>query len=711
MTAREEVIRTISMRERCENTSRPFAEVFGENLFHEGTQKELLDPSVFEALQKINKRGEELTQEIADQVAEGIRKWAVSKGASHYCHWFQPLTDQTAEKHDVLFEPEAYGRVVASFSGKELIRGEPDASSFPSGGLRATFEARGYTAWDPSSPPFIIKKTLVIPTVFLSWTGDALDKKTPLLRSMEALNAQSLRILRLFGDEETERVAPTVGAEQEYFLIDRLFFNMRPDLLSTGRTLFGARPSKGQELEDQYLGAIPERILQIMEEVEYELIRLGIPVLTRHNEVAPAQYELAVSFEPANLAADHQMLVMEMLKSVAARRGMVCLLHEKPFAGINGSGKHNNWSLATDRGQNLLEPGSTPQENAKFLLFCAAVVQAVHRYAPLLLLSVAGPGNDHRLGLHEAPPGIISVFLGEQLFDIFQRLATGKGEGGKKHGHLEIGVSMLPKIPRHSSDRNRTSPFAFTGNKFEFRAVGSTANIAKCNTHLNTIVANSLEDFAQAIEKEIKKGVPFNDALQKILAHAARQFQPVLFEGDNYHPEWHREAKKRKLPNITNTVDAALFYTSREAISLFTHFNVMTRKELESRQEILLSKYVKKIRIEAHTAVSIGRTEIVPAVIKYVGELGQALIYLANHEQDLLKSIGRELSAFRKVLKTIEDVFNRAPKGDILEQAIYMRDKILPLLERLRSYGDRLETLVDDKVWPLPKYREMLFIR
>lgn len=711
MTAREDVIRTITSRPLYDNHTGVFDKAFGENLFHEEVQKKLFPQPVFEALQKIIKRGDELTLNIANQVAKGMSEWARSKGATHFCHWFQPLTDQTAEKHDTLFSPDSKGSMIASFSGKELIRGEPDASSFPSGGLRATFEARGYTAWDPSSPPFIIKRTLVIPTVFLSWTGDALDKKTPLLRSMEALNTQALRILRLFGDEQTERVFPTVGAEQEYFLIDTLFFNMRPDLLSTGRTLFGAKPPKGQELEDQYLGTIPERVLQIMEETEYELIRLGVPVLTRHNEVAPSQYELAVVFEPANLATDHQMIVMEMLKSVAARRGMTCLLHEKPFAGINGSGKHNNWSMATNLGHNLLEPGNTPHENAEFLLFCAAVLQAVHRYASLLLLGVADPGNDHRLGRHEAPPGIISVFLGEQLHDIFQRIVTGKSQGEKQHTDLEIGVSMLPKIPRHSSDRNRTSPFAFTGNKFEFRAVGSSANIAKSNTHLNTMVADSLQEFAQALEKGIAQGIPFNEVLQTVLSNAAADFLPILFEGDNYSEDWHREAKKRKLPNITNTVDAAIFYTSQEAISLFTRFKVMTRKELESRQEILLSKYVKKIHIEARTALSIGHTQIVPAVIKYIAELGRALNYLANNEHDLLKSIAKEFNAFRKVLKAIDDAYTRIPSGDILEQATYMRDKILTLLERLRCYGDNLERLVDDKLWPLPKYREMLFIR
>lgn len=707
MTTREKVIRAISSHQQYKNGTLHFSEVFGENLFHEGVQKRMLELSLFDELQK----GSELTPDLADQLAAAMREWALSKGATHFCHWFQPLTDLSAEKHDLLFEPDGGGGVVASFSGKDLIRGEPDASSFPSGGLRATFEARGYTAWDPSSPPFIIGKTLVIPTIFLSWTGEALDKKTPLLRSMEVLNNQSLRLLRLFGDEKTERVFPTVGAEQEYFLIDSRFYNLRPDLLATGRTLFGAKPPKGQDLDDQYLGAIPERVLSIMEEVEAELIRLGVPVVTRHNEVAPGQYELAVNYESANLAADHLMLVMETLKRVASRRGMVALLHEKPFAALNGSGKHNNWSLATNLGQNLLEPGATPRDNALFLLFCAAVIQAVHRYSPLLLLSIADAGNDHRLGVHEAPPGIISVFLGEHLFDVFQRLISGKGSTDKKYSPIEIGVSMLPKIPCHSSDRNRTSPFAFTGNKFEFRAVGSSANIAKCNTVINTMVAESLDEFCQTIEKELKKQTPLNEAIQTLLARVSKSFQPILFEGDNYNEQWHKEAKKRKLPNITNAVDAAVYYTSREAVSLFTHYNILTRRELEGRQEIALSKYIKRIRIEARSSSSIAHTQIIPATLSYIHQIGSALAYIGTSEQDLLKTVAKELSAFRKSLKTLDDALASLPDEDILIQAGYMRDKVLAAMGKLRFHGDRLEGLVDDALWPLPKYREMLFIR
>ena len=692
--SRKEAIGVITEkgRERVE-PQRTHFEAFGQAVFNEQIQRKHLSDDVFISLQNTVKLGAELDPETAHAVAGAMKEWALEQGASHFCHWFQPLTDLTAEKHDSFFNPTDEGTVIAEFDGKMLTQGEPDASSFPSGGLRSTFEARGYTAWDPSTPPFILGRTLMIPTFFLSWIGDALDKKTPLLRSMEALNTQALRVLRLFGNTETKRVIATVGAEQEYFLIDTHFYNMRPDLVCCGRTLFGARPSKGQELEDQYLGAIPERILNVMEEAEFELLRLGVPVKTRHNEVAPSQYELAVTFQAANLAADHQMIVMEVLKKVARRHGMTCLLHEKPFAGVNGSGKHNNWSLATDQGENLLDPGDTPHANARFLLFCAAVLRAVHKYAPLLRMSIGSAGNDHRLGVHEAPPAIISVFLGEHLYDIFQRLMNGEEHKAKTGGELTLGVSMLPRIPRHSSDRNRTCPFAFTGNKFEFRAVGSADNIAKSNTILNTIVAESLDHFAH----ELEKGDDFKSALQDLIAKEAKLFEPVLFEGDNYGEAWRKEAEKRGLPNIPDTVAAAEAYTTPDSVALFTKYNVLSRRELASRQEITLAKYVKKVIIEARTASNIAHTMIVPAAARHTREIGEG--------------VTKEFAALKKSLVTLDDLTEKIPQGELAEQAVYLRDQILPAMIELRSHADRLELRVSDDLWPLPKYYEMLFIR
>ncbi|MFZ0565914.1 MAG: glutamine synthetase III [Chlamydiales bacterium] len=697
-------------RSRRDYTSRHAVfDVFGENVFNDAVQRQSLPDHVFYALQKTVKMGEELSETIADAVALGMKKWALEKGATHFCHWFQPLTDLTAEKHDSFFVPNEEGMAISEFNGKMLIQGEPDASSFPTGGLRTTFEARGYTAWDPSSSVFILGRTLVIPSLFLSWTGDALDKKTPLLRSMEALDKQAKRILRLFGDQETKRVVPTLGAEQEYFLIDTEFFNLRPDLISCGRTLFGASPPKGQELEDQYLGAIPERVVRIMEETEYELMRLGVPIKTRHNEVAPSQYEIALSYQTANLAADHHMLLMELLKKVANRHHMTCLMHEKPFKGINGSGKHVNWSLGTDRGENLLEPGETPHANARFLLFCAAVARAVHRYAPLLRMGIASAGNDHRLGVHEAPPAIMSVFLGEQLHDIFQNLIQkGTNHGSKRLGQLEIGISILPKIPRHSSDRNRTSPFAFTGNKFEFRAVGSSENISKAGTILNTIMTESLDYFATELES---KTGDFNHDLQQLLARSAKEFQSILFEGDNYNAVWEKEALSRKLPHITNTVDAAMLYTSPGTVELFEKYKVYSCNELTSRQEILLEKYIKKINIEAKAASNIAHTMIIPASIRYIKELGEAKDYLSSSNQDLLQGIVSEFSRLRKALELLDEQIEKQPKEDVQMQARYVRDMMLPQLGEVRKHADWLEERVADSLWPLPKYREMLFIR
>ncbi|MFN0065193.1 MAG: glutamine synthetase III, partial [Chlamydiales bacterium] len=615
---------SIGLRERpAFKNERPIAEFFGENALTERKLKERLSPEIFNSLHATIHKGVELDPKIAPLVAEAMRQWAVERGATHFCHWFQPLTDLTAERHDTLFSVAVDGNVIVGFDENALIRGESDASSFPSGGLRTTFEARGYTAWDPSSPAFVMNNTLMIPTMFVSWKGDALDKKTPLLRSMEALNKQALRVLRLFGDEKSQRVVPTLAGEQEYFLIDKLFSRRRPDILLTGRTLFGAKPPKGQELEDQYFGVIPPRVINMMEEAEYELLRLGIPVQTRHNEVAPSQYELALLYQSANLSSDHHMLVMQILCRTADKHGLTCLLHEKPFAGINGSGKHSNWSLATDLGKNLLEPGDSPAENAQFLLFCAATLRAVHRYAPLLRTAIASASNDHRLGMHEAPPGIISVFLGDQLFDIFRQLLEGKPKSGSSQQELIIGLSLLPKIPRHSGDRNRTSPFAFTGNKFEFRAVGAMANLATPNTVLNTVVAESLDYFATQLEQSKRK---FHEALHDVLVQSTKEFFPVLFEGDNYSEEWHAEAERRRLPNVKNTVDATQTYKGKEARELFTKYRVYSERELDSRFEIALEKYISHVLIEAKTASQIAHTMIIPAVLRYVERMGAAVV-------------------------------------------------------------------------------------
>lgn len=716
MSPRQDAIRMIS--EYKDNSTKAYPapghafEFFGENAFNEKAQRKFLSDESFQALQRIIKGEDSLNAFMADAIAFGMKEWALQKGATHFCHWFQPLTDLTAEKHDSFFLPDDSGSAIIEFKGKNLTQGEPDASSFPSGGIRTTFEARGYTTWDPSSPAFVFGKTLVIPSCFVSWSGEALDKKTPLLRSMEALNNQALRLLRLFGDHQTKKVTPTVGAEQEYFLIDKRFFNLRPDILSCGRSLLGAKPSKGQELEDQYLGSIPERVLAFMEEAELELIRLGVPVKTRHNEVAPSQYELALTFENANVAADHNMLVMDVFKKIAEKHSFACLFHEKPFANVNGSGKHNNWSMATDRGKNLLEPGETPQENAMFLAFCAATVRAVNKYSPFLRMGIASAGNDHRLGKHEAPPAIISVFLGGQLFEIFRRLANGETQGtSSKSPELLVGVSILPKIPRHTSDRNRTSPFAFTGNKFEFRAVGSSENVSKSNTILNTIVAESLDYFATELEKRVNEGKDFNESLRALLSQVSAEFQPVLFEGDNYSEAWQKEAERRGLPNISNTVDAACYYTAPEALELFSRYNVYSHRELASRQEIILEKYVKKISIEAKSLSNIARTMIIPAALRYLKVVGEASQYLNGQYNRLSEKLGEELKALSDFLDKLDSELKNGADREIHSRAVFARDSILPLLDKIRESCDRLEDFVCDKEWPLPKYREMLFIR
>ena len=697
-------------------------ELFGVLVFSEEVQKARLPKPVFKALQKTIKQGAQLTDPgVADAVASAMKDWAMEHGATHFTHLFQPMTGLTAEKHDSFLSPTGTGSAVAEFSGKELLKGEPDASSFPSGGIRATFEARGYTGWDPTSPAYIRESpngaTLVIPTVFVSWTGEALDKKTPLIRSMEALSKQAMRILRLFGNTDAVKVFTTVGPEQEYFLIDKNFMYARPDLLNCGRTLFGAKPPKGQELEDQYFGTIPERVLACMAACETEMFKLGIPVKTRHNEVAPSQYEIAPIFEDSNLATDHNQLCMDVMRQTADHYGLVCLLHEKPFAGINGSGKHNNFSMATDTGENLLNPGDTPHDNAQFLVFCVAVIRAVAKYPELLRVTVASAGNDHRLGANEAPPAIMSVFLGDQLQDIMDQLEKGKPEKTLPGGFMEVGASVLPHLPRDAGDRNRTSPFAFTGNKFEFRAVGSSFSIAGPNTVLNTIVAESLDYVATQLEAATGKGTPLNKAVQDLLAGILKESKKVIFNGDGYSEEWHKEAERRGLPNLKNTVDALPVIIRKDAVELFAKYKVFSERELQSRYNIFAEKYVKEVTIEANTMVNMARTMILPAALRYQAEVATAVNATkaagvdAGAQLEHLKELTATLSQFQAATAALDHAVGHPHSGEPYADAKSMRDKVLPKMVELRALGDKLETTVADDLWPLPTYREMLFIK
>ncbi|MDY3554294.1 glutamine synthetase III [Gemmata sp. JC717] len=697
-------------------------ELFGTLVFSEEVQKQRLPKPVFKALQKTIKQGAQLTDPaVADAVASAMKDWAIEHGATHFTHLFQPMTGLTAEKHDSFLAPTGTGSAVSEFSGKELVKGEPDASSFPSGGIRATFEARGYTGWDPTSPAYIRETpngaTLVIPTVFVSWTGEALDKKTPLLRSMEALSHQALRIVRLFGNTEAKRVFTTVGPEQEYFLIDKNFLYARPDLLNCGRTLFGAKPPKGQELEDQYFGTIPERVIACMAECEAEMFKLGIPVKTRHNEVAPSQYEIAPIFEDSNLATDHNQLTMDVMRRTAEKYGLVCLLHEKPFAGINGSGKHNNWSMSTDLGENLLEPGQTPHDNAQFLVFCVAVIRAVAKYPELLRVTVASAGNDHRLGANEAPPAIISIFLGDQLQDIMDQLEKGKPEKTLPGGFMEVGASVLPNLPRDAGDRNRTSPFAFTGNKFEFRAVGSSFSIGGPNTALNTIVAESLDFVATQLEAAVKGGTPLNTAIQNLLPGILKESKKVIFNGDGYSEEWHKEAERRGLPNLKNTVDSLPVIVRKDSVELFTKYKVFTERELTSRYNIFSEKYVKEVSIEAKTMVNMAKTMILPAALRYQAEVAAAVNATkaagvdAGAQFDHLKELVTTTGQFQAAIRDLEHALDHPHSGDPYADAKTARDAVLPKMVALRELGDKLETMVADDLWPLPTYREMLFIK
>ena len=724
-TVRQAAIKAIATAkyklDRIDFKTTHVAELFGVNVFNEAQQRARLPKPIFKSLQKTVKHGAPLDPAIADAVATAMKDWAMEKGATHFTHIFQPMTGITAEKHDSFLAPAGDGATLTEFSGRELIKGEPDASSFPSGGLRATFEARGYTAWDPTSPAYILEHpngaTLVIPTAFLSWTGEALDKKTPLLRSMAALSDQAVRLLHLFGKNEVKHVFTTVGSEQEYFLIDRSFYLARPDLINTGRTLFGTKPPKGQELEDQYFGVIPERVLAYMSEVEFELSKLGVPIKTRHNEVAPSQYEIAPIFENSNLATDHQNLIMQTMKSVADKYGLACLLHEKPFAGINGSGKHNNWSMSTDSGENLLDPKDTPHDNMQFLVFCAAVIRGVNKYAEILRLSIASAANDHRLGANEAPPAIISIFLGDQLNDIIEQIEKGGAKTSKQGGLFETGVDVLPKIPKEAGDRNRTSPFAFTGNKFEFRAVGSSANISGANAILNTIIAESLDFIATNIEKSIAGGKDLKKAIQDLLPGIIKENKRVIFNGNNYAEEWHAEAEKRGLANLKNTVDCLPAVTKKESVELLTKYKVYTEKELQSRQMILAENYVKTIEIEGQTALNMAKTLILPAALRYQTEVGQSI----SSAKAAGAAVPAGIESFSTLVSTINDftrgiaglekALSHHAEGDALAHAKHYRDHVVTGMAELRKSGDKLETMIADDLWPLPTYREMLFIR
>ena len=686
-------------------------ESFGCDSFNAETMRERLPKGTYKALMETIEAGTELDSSVAAVVAHAMKDWAIEKGATHYTHWFQPMTGITAEKHDSFINPQGDGSVIMEFSGKELIKGEPDASSFPSGGIRATFEARGYTAWDPTSYAFVKDNTLYIPTAFCSYSGEALDKKTPLLRSMDAVSKQSLRILRLFGNDTAKRVVATVGAEQEYFLVDEVLYNKRKDLIFTGRTLFGAAPPKGQELEDHYFGTIKQRVSDYMKDLDRTLWNLGVPSKTKHNEVAPAQHECAPVFENANLAADHNQLTMELMQKVAKKHGLACLLHEKPFAGVNGSGKHDNWALSTNDGQNLLNPGDSPIENAQFLTFLAAIVKAVDEHADLLRLSVATAGNDHRLGANEAPPAIISIFLGEELTDVIEALISGS-HTKNLHKQFDIGVSTLPTFPKDTTDRNRTSPFAFTGNKFEFRSVGSTLNIAGPNIILNTIVADALCDFAD----ELEKAPDFKSALNALLIRTFNDHKRIIFNGNGYDASWIEEAKKRGLPNLVSTVDAVPHFEDRKNIRLFTKHRVFSEVEIHSRTETLLENYEKVLNIEAQTTAQMAKREILPAVLKFQKDICDVAVsrkaagFKAGAETELAEKVTSLADSLNAHVKELEKLIAKGrTMDDVKKTAKFFHDKVFAEMQALRAVADELETVVGEEYWPIPTYTELLF--
>lgn len=701
--------------------TKDISQIFASDVFTIEKMREKLSKEIWKSLWDTIEKAKPLDHSVADMVALAMKEWATERGATHYTHWFQPLTGSTAEKHESFITPNENGKVIAEFSGKDLIQSEPDASSFPSGGLRSTFEARGYTAWDPTSPAFIMRHsngaTLCIPTAFASWTGDALDNKIPLLRSTEALNKAAIQALNLLGVENVSKVFSTVGAEQEYFLIDEEFFYRRPDLSMCGRTLFGAKPPRGQELEDHYFGSIPDRVLSFMTDVEFQLYQLGVPVKTRHNEVAPGQYEIAPIFEHCNSAADHQQILMQVLQNTARKYGLVCLFHEKPFAGVNGSGKHLNWSLSTDCGKNLLEPGETPSSNTQFLYFCAAVIKAVDKHQDLLRISVASPSNDHRLGANEAPPAIISIFLGDELTNIFDQLEKNISESTSFEGLLGLGTDILPKIPRHTGDRNRTSPFAFTGNKFEFRAVGASQSISFPITILNTIVADAIDEMNNELKSRLSEKTSKEKAIREVIKKAYSEHKRIIFNGDGYSDEWKIEAKNRGLLNIPNSLDAIMLLISDKNLKLFEKHNVLSNKELEARFEVKIDKYFKVINIEGETTEWVAQTMLLPDVLSYLNELFQTLINTNQNtlsNQNLRRLVNEYSSLVDDFIYAIEELrqVNIDLGGDsILEKANHMKNNVLPNMNYVRSIADKLERLTADRKWSLPGYREMLFVK
>lgn len=720
-TARKDAIASIAdpkfMQSGFDYKTSPTSNLWGENVFSMSKMAQRLPKAIFKSLKKTIDTGAALDPSVADAVAEAMKTWALEKGATHYAHVFYPLTGLTAEKHDSFFDPTSDGGSIAQFEGKTLIQGEPDGSSFPSGGIRATFEARGYTIWDVTSPAYIMENpngaTLCIPTAFVSWTGEALDKKTPVLRSMQALNVAAQRVLKFFGNDGAF-VSCTAGPEQEYFLIDKNFYYARKDLIAAGRTLFGAKPPKGQQFEDQYFGVIPERVLACMFECERELFKFGIPVKTRHNEVAPSQYEIAPVFEFANLATDHQQLIMVTLKKVAEKYGMVCLLHEKPFAGVNGSGKHLNYSLGSAKAGNLFDPGDTPAENAQFLVFCAAMIKAVFKNAKLMRAAVASASNDHRLGANEAPPAIISVFLGSELNAIFEAIAAGKAIKTKK-GVMHVGVDVLPPIPKHSGDRNRTSPMAFTGNRFEFRAVGSSQSIAGPQVVLNTILTEQLDEAASFLEKaDTSTPKKLGAAVEKYVKEVWKECSNVVFNGDGYSEAWHKEAEKRGLPNLKTTPDALPFIKSKESIELFSKYKVLSKRELESRFEVYAEQYIKTVTMEAEIAIEMTRTQIFPAAIRYQSELAASLASLKavgiEPDHKTINLITELIANLQDSVADLVSLMGEHHKG-VQAEMEHMCFKVLPKMLEIREYVDALEGYVADDIWPLPTYLDMLFIK
>ncbi len=731
MSYREQIVSEITnQRNLCQTISpemkgKPISEIYGMNSFNDEAMKKYLPAKTYQALKKIIKEGGRVEPALAQVVAQGMKEWALSRGATHFTHWFHPMTGLTAEKHDSFLSFSKDGKIIERFSGSNLIQGEPDASSFPSGGLRSTFEARGYTAWDPTSPAFLVEAvngtTLCIPCIFLSYTGEALDKKVPLLRSMDRLSEAAVKFLHLFGNKKINRVWTTVGAEQEYFLVDKAYYNRRPDLIITGRTLFGAKPPKGQEMEDHYFGSIKERILAFMHDAELELFKLGIPVKTRHNEVAPAQFEIAPLFEDSNVATDHNQIIMETLKKFANRHNLALLLHEKPFLGINGSGKHNNWSMADSDGNNLLEPGKTPHANLQFLTFLLATIKAVYKYSDLLRATVATAGNDHRLGANEAPPAIISVFLGEQLTEILNNLEKNKKADYSDKAIINLGISKLPTISRDNSDRNRTSPFAFTGNKFEFRAVGSSHSIAMANYTLNVIVADVLNVLYKEIENNMKKEKDINRAVLKAIIPIITETKPIRFEGNNYDSAWEKEAKKRGLPNKKTAPESLKDLVTKKNKDVFVRLNVLSEIEIESIYKILIEQYIKVVNIEAETALMIAKTLVVPGVIKYQNVLSKSVNNLSSVKGIDAKVLKKQSEIILMYSKLASELYEKIGKLDSVldgrnkienedEKANFYCMEIIPLMYTLRETVDALEEYTGDEYWVLPKYREMLFV-